>query len=43
MGSVNRAPDAAGQLFLINLSGRGDKDMDIYRENFPTLDEGEAG
>ena len=40
--AIHRAPDAGGKLFLINLSGRGDKDMDIYRENFPELDEGEA-
>jgi len=34
-----RAPGARGQVFLVNLSGRGDKDIDIYRENFPELDE----
>jgi tryptophan synthase beta chain len=33
-----RAPGAKGQLFIVNLSGRGDKDIDIYRENFPELD-----
>lgn len=37
--AVRRAPHAAGQVFLINLSGRGDKDIDIYRENFKDLDE----
>jgi tryptophan synthase beta chain len=37
--AVKRAPAAAGQVFLINLSGRGDKDTDIYRENLPELDE----
>jgi hypothetical protein len=26
----------------VNLSGRGDKDIDIYRENFPDLDEPDA-
>jgi tryptophan synthase beta chain len=36
--AVRRAPQATGQLFLVNLSGRGDKDIDIYRENFPELD-----
>jgi tryptophan synthase beta chain len=36
--AIRRAPQAAGQVFLVNLSGRGDKDMDIYRENFPELD-----
>ncbi len=37
--AVRRAPLAQGQLFLVNLSGRGDKDIDIYRENFKELDE----
>ncbi len=36
--ALDRAPSAAGQIFLINLSGRGDKDIDIYRENLPELD-----
>jgi len=36
--AVKRAPKAAGQVFLVNLSGRGDKDIDIYRENFTELD-----
>jgi len=35
--AMKRAPEAMGQLFVINLSGRGDKDTDIYRENFPEL------
>jgi tryptophan synthase beta chain len=35
---LKRAPAAKGQLFVINVSGRGDKDTDIYRENFPELD-----
>lgn len=26
------------QIFIVNLSGRGDKDIDIYRENLPQLD-----
>jgi len=34
-----RAPKAAGQVFVVNVSGRGDKDIDIYRENFRELDE----
>ena len=34
-----RAPAASGKIFLINLSGRGDKDIDIYRENFPEIDQ----
>jgi len=37
--AVKRAPGAKGQVFLINVSGRGDKDIDIYRENFQELDE----
>ncbi len=36
--AIRRAPDAAGKLFLVNISGRGDKDIDIYRENLPELD-----
>src|SRR5215472_14290823 len=36
--AVRRAPAAKGQVFIVNLSGRGDKDVDIYRENFPELD-----
>ncbi len=40
--ALKRAPSAAGEVFLINLSGRGDKDTDIYRENFPELDQDNA-
>ncbi len=36
--AVRRAPQAKGEIFLVNLSGRGDKDIDIYRQNFPELD-----
>ena len=36
---IKRAPSAPGAVFIVNLSGRGDKDADIYRENFPELDE----
>jgi tryptophan synthase beta chain len=35
---LKRAPAAKGQLFVINISGRGDKDTGIYRENLPELD-----
>jgi tryptophan synthase beta chain len=35
---LKRAPAAYGKLFVINISGRGDKDTDIYRENLPELD-----
>jgi tryptophan synthase beta chain len=37
--AIRRAPDASGKIFLVNLSGRGDKDIDIYRENFPEIDQ----
>jgi tryptophan synthase beta chain len=36
--AMKRAPTARGRIYLINLSGRGDKDTDIYRENLPELD-----
>ncbi len=36
--AIRRAPEAKDEIFLVNLSGRGDKDIDIYRENFPELD-----
>jgi tryptophan synthase beta chain len=36
--AIRRAPEAKGQTFIINISGRGDKDIDIYRENFRELD-----
>ena len=36
--ALRRAPAAQGHVFLVNLSGRGDKDTDIYRENFKELD-----
>ena len=36
--AIKRAPAAAGQTFIVNLSGRGDKDIDIYRENLKELD-----
>ncbi len=37
--AVRRAPAAPGKLFLVNVSGRGDKDIDIYRENLKELDQ----
>jgi tryptophan synthase beta chain len=37
--AIHRAPSAKGQIFLVNLSGRGDKDLDIYREHFKEMDE----
>jgi tryptophan synthase beta chain len=36
--AIDRAPAAKDQLFIVNLSGRGDKDTDIYRENIKELD-----
>jgi tryptophan synthase beta chain len=36
--AFRRARSAKGQVFIVNVSGRGDKDIDIYRENFPELD-----
>jgi tryptophan synthase beta chain len=37
--AIRRASSAPGRVFLVNLSGRGDKDIDIYRENFPDLEQ----
>jgi tryptophan synthase beta chain len=37
--AIKRAPAAKGKVFLVNVSGRGDKDIDIYRENLKELDE----
>jgi len=36
--AIRIAPESGGRLLLVNLSGRGDKDTDIYRENLPELD-----
>ncbi len=36
--AIQRAPAAKDHIFIVNLSGRGDKDIDIYRENFKDLD-----
>ncbi|MGH9629129.1 MAG: tryptophan synthase subunit beta [Bryobacteraceae bacterium] len=36
--AIERAPSAKDQIFVVNLSGRGDKDTDIYRENIKELD-----
>jgi tryptophan synthase beta chain len=36
--AVRRASQAKDEVFLVSLSGRGDKDIDIYRQNFPELD-----
>jgi tryptophan synthase beta chain len=37
--AIRRAPKAKGQIFIVNLSGRGDKDIDIYRENLKEMDQ----
>ena len=37
--AIREAPEAKGEIFVVNLSGRGDKDTDIYRENLKGLDE----
>jgi tryptophan synthase beta chain len=36
--AMRRAPSASEAVFIVNVSGRGDKDMDIYRENIPELE-----
>ncbi|HEY1494522.1 MAG TPA: tryptophan synthase subunit beta [Candidatus Solibacter sp.] len=36
--AIEQAPAAKNQIFVVNLSGRGDKDIDIYRENFKELE-----
>ena len=36
--AIRRAPAQPGAIYIVNVSGRGDKDMDIYRENMPELD-----
>ena len=35
---MRRAPAARGEVYIVNMSGRGDKDIDIYRENLKELD-----
>ncbi len=35
--AIKQAPGAKNETFLVCLSGRGDKDMDIYRENLPNV------
>jgi tryptophan synthase beta chain len=36
--AVRRAPTARNEIYVVNMSGRGDKDIDIYRENLKELD-----
>ena len=40
--ALRRAPSESGKVYIVNLSGRGDKDTDIYRENLPELDAADA-
>jgi tryptophan synthase beta chain len=35
--AIRRAPAQTGKIYVVNVSGRGDKDIDIYRENMPEL------
>ena len=37
--AIRRAPVHPGEVFIVNISGRGDKDIDIYRENLKELDQ----
>jgi tryptophan synthase beta chain len=37
--AIRRAPAHKGKTFIVNVSGRGDKDIDIYRENMPELNQ----
>jgi tryptophan synthase beta chain len=37
--AIRQAPEAKDEIFVVNLSGRGDKDTDIYRENLKGLDD----
>jgi tryptophan synthase beta chain len=39
--AMRLAPAHPHRIFIVNLSGRGDKDIDIYREKLPELDEAE--
>jgi tryptophan synthase beta chain len=36
--ALRRAPFEPGAIYIVNVSGRGDKDIGIYRENMPDLD-----
>jgi len=40
--TLRRAPEEKDRIMIVNLSGRGDKDTDIYRENMKDLDEPDA-
>ncbi|MCU1292422.1 MAG: tryptophan synthase, beta chain, partial [Bryobacterales bacterium] len=36
--ALRRAAAEPDAIYLVNVSGRGDKDIDIYRENMPELE-----
>lgn len=36
--AIRRAPSEPSKVYVVNVSGRGDKDTDIYREYLPELD-----
>ncbi len=36
--ALRRAPSEPAAVYIVNVSGRGDKDIGIYRENMPDLD-----
>jgi tryptophan synthase beta chain len=36
--AIRRAPADPDKVYVVNISGRGDKDTDIYRENMPELE-----
>jgi tryptophan synthase beta chain len=36
--AMRRAPGEPGKVYIVNVSGRGDKDIGIYRENMRDLD-----
>ena len=36
--AIRRAPSEPSKIYVVNVSGRGDKDTDIYREYLPELD-----
>jgi tryptophan synthase beta chain len=36
--AVRRAPQEPGKIYIVNVSGRGDKDTEIYRKHMPELD-----
>jgi tryptophan synthase beta chain len=35
--AIRRAPAERGKIYVVNVSGRGDKDTEIFRENMPEL------